>query len=120
MKKTRYTSDSKVKEALLKMKGLFSSKPSCLHVEINGKRISGSEMKDCEISEDGLKFTYGGNDYDFSLAEIYMMKRLRTRRYCFFCKKAEKKAKKAEKVEKKEEEKPQKKTKKKATKKKSE
>ena len=84
MKKTRYTSKDKIKLGLMKMKGLFSDKPSCLHVEFNGKRMSGSEFSDCEISEDGLSFSYAGKKFSFSMDNLYLMKRLRTRRYCFF------------------------------------
>ena len=104
----------KIEKFLLKSLGHYKAGLlRSLNVEIGGVRYLGQRMSDVSMEEGVLSFSYGEKSFQVKLEEILSMKRLRTKKYCFFCAEQSKKAKKPAKKAEKKAEKPEKKAEKK-------
>lgn len=48
-----------------------------------GKRYEGRDLKDLEVSDEAVSFTYGDEKKSFALADLRRVRRLRSRRFLF-------------------------------------
>lgn len=75
----------KFAELLAKIEDLKTKKPNAFNVEAASNRFKGEDMTAFDLTTDPTKvtFSHGGTDYEFLLADIQIVQRLRSRKYLF-------------------------------------
>ena len=70
---------------LEKIQALQEKKPNAFNVQYDGQRFEGVKMTAFDLTTDPTKvtFTHNAVDYEFLLADIQILKRIRSRKYLF-------------------------------------
>jgi hypothetical protein len=70
---------------LAKLSLMTAGKPNAFNVDFQGNRFHGEFMTAYDLTTDPTKvtFSHGGFNYEFLLADIQLVRRLRSRKYTF-------------------------------------
>lgn len=80
--KARFATKYHIKQMFTKIERLLAAKRrNCFNVELDGKRYSGERMKDLMIDDESVSFSYGEENIKFMKADIFMARRIRSRKY---------------------------------------
>lgn len=70
---------------LLKIEGIVADKPNAFNVDYAGQKFKGEDLTALDLTTDPTKitFTHDAVDYELLLADVKIVKRLRSRKYMF-------------------------------------
>ena len=74
----------KLAELVDKVEAIYAKKSNAFNVHYQAQKLSGESMTSLDFSDPTkISFTSGGVDYEFLLADIAIVKRVRSRKYVF-------------------------------------
>lgn len=82
--RSKLKNPSKVDNLITKISALVEKKPNAFNVDFKGQKFEGILMSDLDFSDPTkITFTYGAADYELLIADIKIVKRIRTKKYVF-------------------------------------
>ena len=86
--RSKIKNETSFAQLLAKIEALKEKKPNAFNVDFGSDRFKGEDMTAFDLSTDPTKasFSHGGQDYEFLLTDIKIVKRIRSRKYLFVVK----------------------------------